>query len=147
MDETLIDRILARVIVDLRSGCWNWQGSKNLKGYGHLKVNGHVVTAHRAMWRAHGKAEPEGLFLCHSCDNRACCNPAHLFTGTAADNNRDAIQKGRAVYPAKLSPDTVRSLRAEYAAGEAVKTLAAKHGVHSSTIYRALSGERWASVA
>ncbi len=76
-------------------GCWLWLGERNSKGYGRLKVDGHYIAAHRIAWAEAFGPIPAGLMACHHCDNRPCCNPAHLFIGSAADNLRDAFAKGR----------------------------------------------------
>jgi hypothetical protein len=76
------------------SSCWNWTGGKNDKGYGRLGNK----YAHRISWEIHnGKKIPEGMFVCHHCDNPSCVNPSHLFIGTQKDNMRDMINKNRQV--------------------------------------------------
>jgi hypothetical protein len=80
--------------------CIEWQaGFKNIEGYGAFKLNGKSINASRAAYiLTHGKI-PDGLIVCHKCDNPKCVNVDHLFLGTNYDNYWDAVNKGRRPRP------------------------------------------------
>lgn len=84
---------------DNREECWEWQGAKYRKGYGHFrrKINGKWVMykAHRYSYETFVGPIPEGMKVCHTCDNPGCVNFVHLFVGTTQDNVDDKVAKGR----------------------------------------------------
>jgi hypothetical protein len=87
--------------VDIKSPeeCWNYMGPYEKHGYGIVTLFAKPRVrwlAHRLAWTLSNGEIKDGLDVCHKCDNPPCCNPNHLFTGTALDNVRDCISKGRA---------------------------------------------------
>ena len=85
--------------VDRTEDCWNWTGATNGVGYGRLGHRGKLVSAHRFSYELVYGRIPDGMLICHHCDNPGCVRPSHLFLGTNSDNIRDAHAKGRITMP------------------------------------------------
>ncbi len=81
--------------VDKSGSCWIWQARKDIDGYGIFPFEKKERKAHRFAFEQLNGAIPKGMFVCHSCDNPSCVNPAHLFLGTLQDNHKDMMNKGR----------------------------------------------------
>ena len=95
---TLLERLLNKVIVNDVTDCWEYQGGKNNIGYGLIRDEKKMRTAHRVSYEEHSQTKiPSHLVVMHSCDNPCCINPAHLSLGTRKDNTKDMMDKGRGV--------------------------------------------------
>lgn len=96
--------------------CWLWVGAKNWGGYGHVKVNGIMVSAHRRSYEMEFGSIPTGFHVLHKCDNPSCVNPEHLYLGTHRDNMKDRAEKKRSYIGLgrgykKLSPSQVNQIK------------------------------------
>lgn len=94
--KTIDDQFFAdRMVVDEATGCHEWQRHVSQNGYGTVKHKRKQWPAHRFMWAYKNGDIPDGMVICHKCDNRCCINPDHLFLGTTQDNVDDKMKKGR----------------------------------------------------
>ena len=96
--QTLEKRFWRKIDARGENECWDWLGWLS-GGYGRLCITSKTKLAHRVCWELIYGPIPEGLCVLHSCDNRACVNPEHLFLGTGQDNMDDMYQKGREYNP------------------------------------------------
>jgi hypothetical protein len=150
-------------------GCWEWKKFKNPSGYGIFtnlddrsqnpgnKMRN--VLAHRASYIMHKGEIPEGKFVCHTCDNRGCVNPDHLFIGTPKDNARDALRKGRLAvenltyrppkgksFNAKLTIYDVKEIKRRISENHRVIEIAEDYFVAPQCIYYIKHGKTWREV-
>lgn len=125
-------------------GCWNWIASKfKSSGYGKFRTEkGLTSYAHRKSYEFYNGTIKKGMHICHTCDNRLCVNPEHLFQGTAKDNVHDMIKKGRRVTSngsnsgmSKLDEGAVRNIRALISVGYEASYLSKIYNVTRTTIY------------
>lgn len=94
-------------------GCIFWELGKTSTGYGKVNIEGRNMKAHRAAYSLTKGNIPDGLDVCHTCDNPSCINPNHLFLGTPSDNLQDASRKGK-FKRSKFSKGDVNMMRSLY---------------------------------
>jgi HNH endonuclease/helix-turn-helix protein len=134
--------------------CWLWTGCKDErpgKGYGEFRVNNKKTLTHRYSYLINVGAIPDGLLVCHRCDNPSCVRPEHLWLGTPKDNSQDCSKKGRKNTPkgedsvsSKLTEVEVREIKETYAAGGIThRELAKRYGVSRPHIGDIINGSRW----
>lgn len=167
---SLLARLLYRSEKNAATGCWEWNGYRDAKGYGFIfteKINGRAENerVHRVSYQLHRGEIPDGFCVCHKCDNPACWNPFHLFLETIAGNNADRDAKGRQrsrsgdgngsrTHPerlrrgeshpmAKLTLSDVRLIRLLRERGVSVLKLAAQFSVGKSTVKRVVNRKNW----
>ena len=133
--------------------CWLWNAFCNRHGYGKCGSRYFKTTlTHRRAWELCNGPIPEGLYVCHHCDVPNCVNPTHLFLGTAADNQRDSVAKGRkcvgTTLPfSKLTPKDVCAIREAYGSGAySQRGLAARYGMSRGAICAVLARRSWRHV-
>lgn len=166
---TLTTNDIARLNIKIQklgpSECWPWTAGRFYGGYGAFYLKGVTHQASRVVWFLEHGVFDFSLFVCHDCDNPCCCNPGHLFLGTALDNMRDKVQKGRQskgdthgmrLHPECMNPPVgersatsklkeyqVKAIRELHTEGYSQAVIAALYGVQSHCISRIVNRLRW----
>lgn len=129
--------------------CWNWNAGCYINGYGQIRDGAHKRLAHRVSYELHYGEVPAHLCVLHSCDNKKCVNPYHLFCGTHQENMDDKVNKerqprGESHGMHKLTADQVREIRDRFCKGECVKArLGEEFGVSSVLIRLIVNRQIW----
>lgn len=164
-------KILAQIKIE--KDCWIWQGTINKSGYGYVNYEGKEVKAHRASYEIFKEKIKDNMHVCHSCDNRACVNPEHLWLGTPFQNMRDAAKKRRLPGPAKWSEEKKKAMKGKIkipdnrgeksglsklkesdiyeirdllTGGMSLSQIGKKFGMSSGSISRIKNRKRWAHI-
>lgn len=143
------DNIRSAARVNASTGCWEWTGLRNERGYGLIGASDGNVLMHRASYHVFNGPIDADKYVLHRCDNPPCVNPEHLYLGSKADNAKDCRERMRAYrdgkhYNAKLSVDAVRLIRSS---SEADRLLAKQHGVSIASVRKIRAGQSWRHIA
>lgn len=116
-----------------QSGCWEWNGSLAIDGYGRFWMDGKTIAAHRASYILHHSPIPHGKMILHVCDNPKCVNPHHLVLGTHRDNVQHMQERGRFLVgeqnaSSRITTDQARVIIKKLMEGAKVRTLAKQMG-------------------
>lgn len=141
-----IARFFKRIAIAEDSQCWNWNLHINKDGYGIFTVEQNAYLSHRYMYELLNGEQPE--VVRHTCDNRKCCNPAHLKGGTHRDNVMDRVNKGRSAKgeqngKARLSASQVLQILADKRKS---REIAADYKIDPSTVRHIKNGVIWRHV-
>lgn len=145
-----LERFTLCICADSKTGCWNWTGPRLRSGYGSTSYKSAERRAHRLSWRLFNGTIPEGMSVCHKCDNPRCVRPEHLFLGTQLDNVRDMIAKGRDRKAlgqkngrAKMDEGSVREIRRLHSDGLSHRRIAGELGLNRGAVWAVLGGRTW----
>lgn len=128
--------------------CWIWPMSTDEKGYGRVRLGTKEYSAHRLSYEVHNGPIPNGLFVCHKCDNSICVNPHHLFLGTPKDNSADMVKKdrqakGERINKGKFVEADIIEIRRLAGQGVQSKDIAALFGMDTSTVSEIINRKTW----
>ena len=151
--QPLRERFYEKMAMSDDESCWIWLANTTPKGYGLIRNNGAYLNAHRVSYELHVGPIPEGMYACHTCDNPGCVNPYHLFAGTARDNQRDCIDKGRNRprrgednHYSKLTAEDVIVIRKMAKEGKRQQDIAQRFGIAKQTVSCIVCRRSWAHI-
>lgn len=140
-DDAAIAKFWSRVDRRGPDECWNWVGKIIPAGYGHFLAHGKEYRAHRLALRFAKEPESEALLACHTCDNKRCCNPGHMYWGTKSQNALDAYDRSPGLSSVrKLLPSQAAYIKKLLANGYSRRECADWYGVSLNTIISVARG-------
>lgn len=130
------------------NGCLEWQHSLHSAGYGQVWNGKKIAVTHRVSWELTHGPIPDGMCVCHKCDNHLCVDPEHLFLGTMKDNHDDMKSKGRSPRGerhglTRLTEEDVFYIRTAVASGHTQTALALLFDHSKDAISCMCAGETW----
>ena len=137
------------------NGCWEWVGALTGAGYGAIEDKGKYWLTHRLSWEIHNhKSIPDGMSICHQCDNPACVNPSHLFLATHSENMKDKAKKGRSKgahlgdeHPfSKLDEQQVKEIKTLLASKVKQRLISKTYGISPSAVSDIKFNRTWSHV-
>ena len=138
--------------VDKSGACWEWVGALSDNGYGRVTVKTdkgfRSKYTHRVSYEIHFGEIPPGAQVCHSCDNRKCVNPAHLWAGTPQENSTDMVDKrrsniGEKHWNRRLTEGDVLQIRRRRLDGEKLADIGRDYSASTTLISKVSRGDRW----
>ena len=132
--------------------CWLWTGTVANNGRGVFKINNKLKQAHRISYEVHFGEIPQGLLVCHKCDNGLCVNPEHLFLGTQQDNINDCVNKNRNAkgsknWNTKLNEEKVKMIRtADFSERGSKAKISRELGISQTALNYVISGKNWGHI-
>lgn len=154
MTTALRQRLNARVERRGANECWPWTGADR-NGYGCIKHEGKCLGTHVVAFLAAGGVIGEGQLVIHSCDNRICCNPAHLSADSVTENNRQCFDRrnvnttqGIKCATSILNDDIIRQIWAmRLTNGWGQVRIARAIAQNKHTVKHIINGRAWKHVA
>lgn len=141
------DRLWKNISKQNGDGCWEWNGAKNINGYGILNIDQVPILTHRLAWKSENGEIENGLHVLHKCNNPPCCRPSHLYLGKDKENARDRVlagttTKGEKNPGSKFTEQQILEIRKK---GRTIggTELAKMYGVYPSAISKIINRRNW----